>query len=329
MLAVIGALATLTAAVACGNTPSSPTPQPSAPPLPLPAPPNVVVAGRVTSSITGQPLADVTVEFDGRTTSSGADGSFRYELPPGSAPLNALMRLSGAGILERVFRVPFPSSRESVVDAIDLGTGFDLEYYRRLVRNGLDTANPLRSIRRWNRAPKVYVRTIDELGQPVEAITLNTVVNALQDEASAWTGGRFGLDEVVTGPDTREGVSGWITVKWVAPLTDTRFCGRAQIAVDGGWIEFNLLQRVGCDCRGSRIGPKTVRHELGHALGFFHTGDENDVMWNVATCDDRRPSARERLHAAIAYSRPIGNTDPDIDPGATTQVLGPPLVIVD
>ncbi len=330
IITVITLVGSLAGAWACGRTPAAPTFQPPiAPPQPLPAPANVVISGRVASSVTGQPLTGVTVSFDGQETTSGAGGDFRYELPSGAAPGFSTVRLSGPAILERVLGVRFPASRESVLDAIDLGSGFDLEYYRRLVRDSRDNGGVLRALRRWNRAPKLYIRTIDELGQPIEAITLNTVANALQDDPSAWTGGRFGLSDVVLGTDSREGVSGWITVKWVAPLSDESICGRAQVAADGGWIEFNYLNQTGCDCRGSRIGAMTARHELGHALGFFHTGADNDVMWSSAVCDDRRPSARERLHAAIAYGRTNGNLDPDIDPGTTLQSIGPPLIVVD
>jgi hypothetical protein len=35
---------------------------------------------------------------------------------------------------------------------------------------------------------------------------------------------------------------------------------------------------------------------------------------NCGRAQDLEPSSRERLHAAIAYSRPVGNVDPDTDP---------------
>lgn len=289
---------------------------------------SVGLSGTVTNTVTGEPISGATVAFGAQTTSTAQDGLFRYELDPGSLTSASLLRLTGAGIVERALLLSLPGSRNVAIDAIGLQSDFDLAYYRRLVRDDFSSPGTLRSLRRWTQAPRVYVRTVDESGAPVDAKTIETAMAALQDDASAWTGGRFGLASIERGVSTREGVSGWLTVKWSGPPVDTSFCGRAQIATSGGWIELNHLL-ASCACGDSRIAAKTVRHELGHAMGFYHSGDERDVMWHVSSCDNRRPSARERLHAAVAYSRPIGNMDPDIDPIATPMRLSDPVVVVD
>jgi hypothetical protein len=155
---------------------------------------------------------------------------------------------------------------------------------------------------------------------------------ALRDDGGAWTGGRFGIADVQRGSGSREGQSGWITVRWPNPATEGNNCGRAQVGVEGGWLELNYLNRA-CGCGGSRAGAGLVRHELGHALGFFHTGEPTDLMntnLDPGTLCSGRASVRERYHAAIAYSRPVGNIDPDIDPATTIQRHGfDPVVIVD
>jgi hypothetical protein len=53
------------------------------------------------------------------------------------------------------------------------------------------------------------------------------------------------------------------------------------------------------------VYPRLIRHELGHAMGYYHTGDPGDVMYgraiSRAACD-ALPSDRERRHAKYAHT---------------------------
>ena len=87
----------------------------------------------------------------------------------------------------------------------------------------------------WHDRLARYVTSLEralEAGRPIDQETLNTVVHALQDEPEAWTGGRFGLAGLEIGTESREGVSGWITVKWPAD-PDAGICARAHAYLRG------------------------------------------------------------------------------------------------
>lgn len=176
--------------------------------------------------------------------------------------------------------------------------GVDLGFYLEIGCNSFD--QPIQPVRRWTVAPKIYLKTVDEAGAQIDAVTLDTVQNAMIAAAPQLTAGKLSIS-VERGTSSREGVSGWVTVKWPWNTpADTSRCGRAQVAVDGGWVELNY-QNFSCGCDGSRLRPATARHELGHALGYWHTDNPADLMSNfgVSTLCEQNPSARELQ--AIAY----------------------------
>lgn len=178
---------------------------------------------------------------------------------------------------------------------------FDAAFYRQF------TSSPLY---RWNQAPRVYLRTIDDGGQPVPAGLLDQTAAALINTASQWTGGAFGLAGLERGTGTRTEEVGWITVGWstsgvcgIAPLTRVGPSHPQEIA--SVTIVMNHA-RPECTC-----GPLVTKHELGHAFGFQHTDSPNDLM--AATFQgvcDRPLSAREAFHAQVAYSMAVGSAAP-------------------
>lgn len=317
--------ALLLTAACGGSTPAAPT----APSLPA-TPVETRFVGQIVDTVTRAPLGSVAVTLGTLNTLSSSSGAFEFEWENSTATTR--MSLSGINILDRSLLVSVANSRMLTVDAIVLGNGFDLGYYRRFARRGLDQPDSLLSLRRWTHAPRLYLKTVDEAGNPVDNETLRQTEMALADEALAWTGGSFGLAEIVRGTGTQEGSAGWVTIKWPNPAIAGNVCGQAQVALEGGWIELNYLNS-NCGCSGSRVGAGIVRHELGHTMGFYHTDEPGDLLTATlsrSTACAGRPSARERLHAAIAYNRPVGNLDPDTDPGTIVHSFDQrPIVIVD
>jgi hypothetical protein len=233
------------------------------------------------------------------------------------------MTISGAGLITRRSFVRTGTTRTVALDAIVDGGGFDLSFYRQFVRDDVDAPGQLRQLRRQTQAPQFYLRTVDESGISVDANLLDATTAIIVSAVEPWSGGRFGAAGFERGSGTREGQPGWVTVKWYNP-SDPQFCGRGEIGGTQMWLEY-LNPR--CGCGGSRIAPISIKHELGHVMGFYHTDGQGDVMYagNPSGCD-ANPSARERYHAAIAYSRPVGNADPDDD--SERSVLASPLQII-
>ena len=186
------------------------------------------------------------------------------------------------------------------------------------MRDGYERPGSLRSLRRWTSTPQFYLKTVDEAGEPIHGPTLDVIEATIKDAVPRWTSGMLGTPSVTRGTDTRAGVPGWVTVLFPATVA-TSFCGLSDVAVSGGTIQlsYHVPPNAPIQCRapGVVIAPVVVRHEVGHALGLYHTGTDADVMRGGSWSDPNQlPSARELYHVAIAYQRPMGNLDPDTDP---------------
>jgi hypothetical protein len=304
-------VACVTCLPACGG--GNPTaPSPTVPPTP-PAP-TVTLSGAVTALNGAQTLGGLQVSLGPATATTDAQGAFTAVLAP--TPSLAL-QLAGTGIVPRSLWVSAATTRSLDVTAIALSAPFDLAFYRELVRNASESES-LQPLRRWTRNPSIYLQDVGN----VDAKTLDLVDSLARQAVSDWSAGTLSVVVVERGPASRQGQPGWLTVLFG---TDTQYCGLSDVGRDGGTVTF-YPRTPNCGCNGYSLRPKTIRHEVGHAMGYWHTSSPTDVMYRTTSTCDLALSDRERYHAAIAYSRPVGNADPDADPSGAVN-LAPMRVV--
>ena len=211
----------------------------------------------------------------------------------------------GAVCLSACAVAPSPTAPTAVAtaDALVTDSDFDPVFYRAFVQNGYETPDRLEPIRVLRGPLRLYLRTQDDMGRAIDQATLDATERTLVDSARIWSGEKFGVVEVERGTRTRERVPGWITVKWSSASLAGQ-CGRSTVGIDGGFIELDASGACSCGMR-TVIYPRLVRHELGHAMGYYHTDQAADVMYGhpvtTGACD-LLPSERERRHARFTHA---------------------------
>ena len=299
--------------VACGSSPSQPTPQPTPTPTPTPG---LTLSGTVTATNGGQALSGVRVEAG--SVSSTTDGSGRYALTLPAGAQSPRFTLSGSGFVTRTGFFAAIGSRTVDLDLFAAG-GLDQDYFRAILRNGFEQPSALQPLRRWTRAPMIYIRTIDDTGRAILPEVLQQVVSIASSVVPLYTNGRFGVAGFEQGTETRANQAGWITVDWAREAN--AICGRAHVGFEGGTVTLTYDQ-PGCSCGSQKIRPRTVKHEFGHAMGLWHSGQGVDLMSGIGVSEcDRNMTARELQHLDYLYRRPVGNTDPDNDPSSGALLM--------
>jgi hypothetical protein len=313
-VAIVSVLVLSTAACGGGSRSSS---APTAPTNAAPAAPaTATLGGQVVSLNGGAPISGIAVDANGVTATSDSQGMFSLTIPTGASAERIV--LTAPQILSRTVFVA-RTTRTLKLDVIRTDDGgFDAAYYRKLVRNELGTTTGLQPIRRWTRSPSFYLRTVDEKGITVDPAILDGIEADIRLVVPMFTAAQFDVATIERGTQTRETTSGWITVKVLTETEEQGVCGRASVGLELGGVI--TLYKTGCGCDGSPIGHGLTRHEIGHSMGLWHTDRRSDVMFPTIGACHAMPSSAERFHASIAYARPVGNVDPDIDPSTTIRV---------
>lgn len=148
---------------------------------------------------------------------------------------------------------------------------------------------------------QIVVAPVDDAGEAIPDDLLQRTVSALHASAPVWMGGtaqpRVSVGDVSTQPSIR--------VQWAHDANSIGACGQTD-AVGGRLITLYYRQGGNCGCFGEGHTPITVIHELGHAMGYSHTGEPQDVMSGIGAFPqyggcETPISAREQFHAQVAY----------------------------
>ena len=157
-------------------------------------------------------------------------------------------------------------------------------------------------------SPNIYIRTERENGEPgFSSSQIRTLRRVIPRAIADLTGEPF-TGQITEGSADRD-QDGWITVVavrvaddpevWGRNDDDSILCGRARIGWTNGRIRLNLDGVRSTPTRRYCWLDSIIRHEIGHAMGFFHVRSESHVMAPFARGRDF--SSRERYHGQLAY----------------------------
>jgi hypothetical protein len=273
----------------------------------------VTLTGVVTATYDGRPLAGANVAVGPVSTTTDSSGAYSLTLPFDS-PVILSYVVSGNMLVPHAGALIGGASRTVNLNAIVQDGLFDLSVYRMLVRG----PNQSRLFR-WTTNPNVFVHTAEMTGHAVEPEVVALVSDWAQRSVAMWSGGQLHVATLETGTTaSRDNVPGWIAVNFYRDVSG--FCGNGvSVAANPGNVTFNIDR---CGCGSEKVPPGLVVHQFGGAMGFWNSTDPRSVMFNVIPggCPQPVLSPAEKLTAAIAYHRAVGNSEPDIDPDSSAFV---------
>jgi hypothetical protein len=278
------------------------------------------ITGRLISTQAGTPVAGAVVSGSKAVSSVFTDvsGAYRIEGYLGLWSIG----FDAEGFVPRRTHFNFVNPTVNLnVNAISLSPPFSLEYYREAVRGTRDYPGQMFALSRWTQAPRFFflTRTLDAGDVVPDAVIDRMQAFAVQLTPSL-TGGKLVVAQMARGTQPPVPANGWIVVEsYTKGIPDAPNAGGdSWVGLNPGRIRLLFRPEQSSALCGFRMAGAFF-HEIVHALGYWHVTDGLSVNND---CGQLMPALE--YHAAIAYQRPVGNTDPDVD----QQFFTPTAIIV-
>jgi hypothetical protein len=303
---------------------------PSGPKLPAdPGPGNL--AGVIVGTINGRALVGVTVSVGSISTSTDSDGIFRLD---GVGEGVLAVMIEGGDVYTRRAAVDTAAGRSVLLDAIEVNSGFNLGFYREIARGNHPDEGELHPIRRWINPtpPTVYIDTDASatLDGFIDRDQINAVRAVITKMFPIWSGNFYSSVSIKTRAFTTINDFGDIPDNsFVISFDDSLYLSLGALGVtisEQGFIinkvvifllDTNLFYSL------SNVTLEQVAsHELGHGFGFEHTSLLSSIMPVSPPLPSGLYTNADKLHAAVMYRRPAGNTDIDNDPVPGAKIIG-------
>jgi hypothetical protein len=266
----------------------------------LPATPTSwAVRGHVVAAPDGDPIAGATLALEDAPPVS-ADDEGNYAIVTRDL-LTRPLRIAAPGYLTRETSLSGGEARSGVqFDLIGSEPGFPLAQYREMVRNVFEHPASPEPTRRWTTNPSVYIWTTwKDSGAAVDPAAVQFLIGEIRRVIPLWTAGRYHAAQIETGPDQRPATAGWINVQF------DRKGNWSRLGEDPGQMQFGSA---------SPCMSLAIVHELGHAMGYWHTSVKPSIMGGFpGSCRPFDLTPNEALIARVLYSRAPGNLEPDRD----------------
>jgi hypothetical protein len=295
------------------------------------------LAGKVIGTVNRQPLSGVQVKANGKSTTTGSDGTF---VLMGVGEGSFGVEISGGQVYTRLAAVNTATGRSVLLDAIEVSSSFNLGFYRELARGNHPNEKHIYPTHRWINSPTFYIdtdasATVDGL---IDQNQINAVIDVIKEVLPVFTGGVYTSVKIVQKPFTSlnfdndipdnayvlsfDDSLAWRFNAFGFTETDPTFVSPSTSSINKSIVR--LVDDMGFYARGGISFKEVVAHEMGHGFGFRHTSLLPSVMVAIGAFGGLYGDM-DRVHMKVVYSRPAGNSDIDNDPIPGAKQTGTPV----